>query len=284
MGGFGPDPAALNAAMVDGLLRAGVIHDPRVEQAFRIVQRHRFLPAVDPEVVYAGEVVVTARDPDGVARSSSSQPAVMALMLQQLAPEPGHRLLEIGTGSGYNAALLATLAAPGGLVITVEVLSEQARLARRHLTAAGVDDVEVVLGDGWEGVGNRAPYDGVIVTAAVDDLAPAWLEQVRPGGRIVAPLRIAPDLEISASFRSCPDGEWRAVGGRLCGFIPLTGAGAAEALSDPVGSDLRTHLAAGRIRADELVVRLLPHGAGRPSAPGRWLSARVAHDVVIEQR
>ncbi len=111
----GTGAAELHQALVDQLLamrsadsRARLIRSPAVEAAFRAAPRHLFLPEVPVEQVYRDEAIVTKRQ-DGVPISSSSQPAIMAIMLEQLALEPGHRVLEIGAGTGYNAALLAPM-------------------------------------------------------------------------------------------------------------------------------------------------------------------------------
>jgi protein-L-isoaspartate(D-aspartate) O-methyltransferase len=105
--------STLHQALVDRLKCAGYIHTPAVEAAFRAVPRHLFLPAVAPDTVYTDEAIPTKRL-DGKAVSSSSQPAIMAIMLEQLDLHPGHRVLEIGAGTGYNAALMAHIVGDSG--------------------------------------------------------------------------------------------------------------------------------------------------------------------------
>ena len=107
------EPRELRERLVTELRAADALHDDRVAAALADVPRHKFLPGIDPSRAYADDAVVTKVDADGRPISSSSQPAIMALMLEQLGVEPGHRVLEIGAGTGYNAALLAHLA--GGL-------------------------------------------------------------------------------------------------------------------------------------------------------------------------
>lgn len=114
-----------------------------------------------------------------------SQPFLVALMTQLLWPAPAHRVLEVGTGSGYQAAVLARLVAE---VVTVECIPELAHRARERLLALGLGNVEVVVGNGRLGWPARAPYDGVIVTAAARRVPPALRAQLRPGGRLVAPI------------------------------------------------------------------------------------------------
>lgn len=131
--------------MVAALVGQGaVVERSPVERAFRTVMRHWFLPGATLDEVYAEVAVVTHRGPDGVAVSSSSQPAIMARMLQQLQVEPRQRILEIGTGTGYNAALLGKLVGPEGRVTTVDLDPAICVAAERHLEVAGAANVSVV--------------------------------------------------------------------------------------------------------------------------------------------
>lgn len=141
---------ALREEMVARVRGRGGIGE-EVTGALRAVPRHLFLPEVPPGAAYRDEAVVTRRDAEGRPVSSSSQPTIMALMLEQLGVEPGHRVLEIGAGTGYNAALLAHLAGPGGRVTSVDIDPGLVGRARGHLAEAGFPGVEVVCGDGAEG-------------------------------------------------------------------------------------------------------------------------------------
>ncbi|MGH3755842.1 MAG: methyltransferase, FxLD system, partial [Pseudonocardiaceae bacterium] len=194
-----------------------------VEDAMRTVPRHVFLPGVAIEKAYSHGNVVTHRDSEGVAVSSASSAGTVAGMLQQLEVRPGHRVVEIGAGTGYNAALLACLAGLQGEVTTVEIDAEVAEGARRNLTAAGYSGVRVICGDGEEGYPAAAPFDRIIVTAGAWDIPPAWLEQLAPGGRIVVPLRIRGLTRLVALERH--GASWRSVSVENDGFIPLRGAG-----------------------------------------------------------
>ncbi len=147
------------------------------------------------DLVYRDTHIVTQVDdghpagPGGrgvVATSSSSQPSVMAIMLAALDAEPGHRVLEVGAGTGYNAALLAHRVGAAN-VTTVDIDPAVAAAAGAALAAAGFGEVTVVTGDGELGHPDGAPYDRVICTAGVRDVPFAWVRQTRPGGRIVAP-------------------------------------------------------------------------------------------------
>src|SRR5262249_11059318 len=133
--------------LVDLLKQGGCLADSAVEDAFRAVPRHLFLPGVPLEKVYADEAIPTKYH-DGLPISSSSQPAVMATMLEQLEVHAGHHILEIGAGTGYNAALLATLAGEGGRVVTIDIDDDVVSAAQDHLRLAGFPHVRVIAGDG----------------------------------------------------------------------------------------------------------------------------------------
>ncbi|MCC7358096.1 MAG: methyltransferase domain-containing protein [Anaerolineales bacterium] len=220
----------LRAALIQALYRNGSLHDARVAEAFRAVPRHVFLPDVTPEAAYQDEAIPTKYAPDGThAISSSSQPSIMAIMLEQLDVQPGQRLLEIGAGTGYNAALLAFLAGPHGQVTTLDLDEDVVAAAREHLAAAGFGEVAAITADGAEGFPPGAPYDGIILTVGAWDVAPAWHSQLRPGGRLVLPLEIASGAQKSAALvkPAAPEasGRWfisEAL--RNCGFMPLRGA------------------------------------------------------------
>lgn len=201
----------------------------------RVVPRHLFVPDATIERAYSNEAVVTHRDVDGVAVSSASAPATVAVMLEQLDVQPGHRVLEIGAGTGYNAALLAHLVGPAGKVTTVDIDREVVRGARECLAAAGCRDVTVLYGDGEFGYADHAPYDRIVVTAGAWDLPPAWVDQLAPDGRLVVPLRMR-GLTRSIAFER-EDGHWRSRWIEECGFIPLRGAGGVAERNIFLGSE-----------------------------------------------
>jgi protein-L-isoaspartate(D-aspartate) O-methyltransferase len=174
--------------MVDALEEAGVVTSEAVGRALRDVPRHCFLPAEDVVTAYADRAVVFKRSPDGQPLSSASQPTMVAAMLELLDVRRGQRVLEVGTGTGYNAALLSTLVGPDGSVVTVELEEDLAERAARVLAATGAGPVEVVCGDGGAGHAPGAPYDRIIVTVGAPDLERAWTEQLVDGGRVVAPV------------------------------------------------------------------------------------------------
>ena len=215
-----------NDRLVDGLVKEGVLRDPRIEAAFRAVDRHWFLPAADLADVYSDRAVVTHRAADGVAISSSSQPALMVRMLEQLEVAPGLTVLEIGTGTGYNAALLGRLVGPEGRVLTVDVDPDVTGPAARHLAAAGADNVTVVTGDGW--APPVKPVDRTVATVGVWDISPAWVEQLRPDGVLVVPLWLRAGQQASIAFRKAGGRRLESSSVAPCGFMRMRGPGAGE--------------------------------------------------------
>ncbi|MBN1137754.1 MAG: methyltransferase, FxLD system [Anaerolineae bacterium] len=215
------DAWRLNQVLVDTLRTQGFIHTQPVEEAFRTVLRHPFLPGQPCAEVYANQSIAIKVQGDEVI-SSSSQPAIMATMLEQLALEPGHKVLEIGTGSGYNAALIAHIVGATGQVITVDIDQDLADAAREHLAAVGAHCVQVVCADGGYGYARAAPYDRIILSVGAWDIAPAWWEQLKPRGRLVLPLSL-PGGQKSIAFEQQGDHlSSRSV--MDCGFVNLRGA------------------------------------------------------------
>lgn len=215
------DADNLQQALVDKLVEDGSLTDTAVETAFRTVPRHLFLPDKPLDVVYRDEAIPTKRDDQGRAISSSSQPAIMAIMLEQLALRPGQSVLEIGAGTGYNAALMGHLVGKDGRVTTIDLDEDIVVGAQTHLTAAGCGNVTAVCGDGMDGYASNGPYDRIILTVGGWEIAPAWLAQLAPDGRLLLPLSLK-GPQFSTAF------EWQ--NGRLsshsvrnCGFMRLRG-------------------------------------------------------------
>jgi protein-L-isoaspartate(D-aspartate) O-methyltransferase len=176
--------------LVSLLRRAGFITSSKVERALLAVPRELFAPEDLRELAYEDRPL-----PIGYGQTISA-PSVVARMTELLDPEPGMRVLEVGTGSGYQAAVLAEIVAPTGAprsgwghVWSIERIPELAEWARRNLEAAGYSDrVTVIVGDGSKGYPPAAPYDRIIVTAAAPEIPPPLLEQLAPSGRLVAPV------------------------------------------------------------------------------------------------
>ena len=217
----------LHQQLVDKVKAAGYITSPRVEEAFRTVPRHLFLPHVPVEEVYQDRPIMTKMI-DGQYVSSSSQPTIMAIMLEQLDLQPGQRVLEIGAGTGYNAALMAHIVGETGQVVTIDIDEDIVEGARTHLTTAGYERVQVICADGGLGYPDAAPYDRIILTVSSADITPAWREQLRPDGRLLLPLMVRVS-QLAIAFEPQPDTDyWQSVSVRACGFIGLRGAFADE--------------------------------------------------------
>jgi protein-L-isoaspartate(D-aspartate) O-methyltransferase len=221
-------PERLRAELVAQLRAKDVLRSDAVARAFATVPREQFIPEVMGEqgadAVYSDQAFVTKTDPRGMPLSSSSQPALMAKMLELLDVRPAQRVLEIGAGTGYNAALLAHLVGPHGMVTSVEVDEEIAQRARRGLKHSGYD-VSVKVGDGRSGWPASAPYDRIIVTACADEIPRSWLDQLGEGGRLELPLRLDPDraaIQLIPVFQRCGD-RLHASAITWGGFMPLHG-------------------------------------------------------------
>ena len=232
-------PEAARARLVDELRDSGRLTSPGVEAAFRSVPRHLFLPEMAASEAYQDEAFVIKTGADGLPVSSSSQPAIMAIMLQQLGLAPGHRVLEVGTGTGYNAAIMTHLVGEGGSVVTVDIDADMVARAQANLAAAGYLNVIVICGDGGFGAPDYAPYDRVIVTAGAWDLAPPWLAELGPGGRIVLPLSVRGIQLCLALEREA--GHWRSRSACRCGFIRMAGVFASPEPFVPVGPQPGLH-------------------------------------------
>jgi protein-L-isoaspartate(D-aspartate) O-methyltransferase len=167
------------SAMVDQQLVSRGISDPRVLAAMRDVPRHAFVPEDVRESAYQDRPL-----PIG-SRQTISQPYIVAAMTELLEPEPDDIMLEVGTGSGYQAAVLARLVKR---LYSIEILPELAKSAEKALDGLGVKNVEVRVGDGYRGLPEHAPFDGIIVTAAPPSVPPPLIDQLAVGARLVIPV------------------------------------------------------------------------------------------------
>ena len=152
---------------------------PAVRAAMGKVERHRLIPQEQMRSAYANRPL-----PIGNGQTIS-QPYIVALSADLLAPKPEHVVLEVGTGSGYQAAVLAEVVRQ---VYSIELIESLGRTAAERLGAMGYGNVEVRIGDGYAGWPEKAPYDGIVVTAAAPKIPPALVAQLKPGGRMVIPV------------------------------------------------------------------------------------------------
>lgn len=165
--------------MVETQIRARGIRDPGVLRAMERVPRHLFVPEIDRAYAYRDHPLPIGHD------QTISQPYIVALMTELLRVGPAHVVLEIGTGSGYQTAILAELARK---VYSVEIVEALGRSAESLLESLGYTNVAVRIGDGYQGWPEMGPFDGIIVTAAPDTIPRALVEQLAEGGRLVIPV------------------------------------------------------------------------------------------------
>lgn len=251
----GPWPSYLER-YIGELKDLGAIQSAKVEEAFRRVPRHRFLEGFfrrsedgwakvecDPdrptpdvlEVIYRNEPLVTRlrRIPSSsgtgegtpaareVPSSSTSQPGLVAHMLELLKLEPGMKVLEIGAGTGYNAALMAEVVGPAGSVISVDIDEDVVAHSRRLMEKTGYSQVRLLVRDGFYGAVEHAPYDRIVATVGCPELSPHWVDQMGEEGFMLVPLLFGGVYELTKVWR-----EGRRLRGRLLGatgFVAMQG-------------------------------------------------------------
>ncbi len=204
--------AAQRDAMVRGQIERRGVADPRVLAAMRAVPRELFVPADLAGAAYDDRALPIGSD------QTISQPYMVAVMTEALRLRPGARVLEVGTGSGYQSAVLSHLAAE---VITIERRPELADHARARLTALGCANVRVVVGDGTAGYSEAAPYDGILVTAGSPTVPEPLTAQLADAGRLVIP--VGPPREQTLITLERRGDQLEKTSGELCVFVPLVG-------------------------------------------------------------
>lgn len=209
---FARDFDSQREKMVKEQITARGVTDERVLGALRKVPRHEFVPQK-----WRGEAYDDGPLPIGHDQTIS-QPYVVALMTEQLRPQPNHRVLEIGTGSGYQAAVLAGLVAN---VYTIEIVEPLAKSAEATLQRLGYKNVHVKSGDGYKGWPEHAPFDSIIVTCAPDHVPQPLVDQLKEGGRMVIPVgpRLAQELYVVQK----QNGQMRQAALIDVRFVPMTG-------------------------------------------------------------
>ncbi len=208
------DFAAARRAMVEEQLRERGITDERVLAAMGRVPREAFVDADDRKRAYLDMPLAIGFG------QTISQPYMVALIAQAADVRGGQKVLDVGTGSGYAAAVLAEL---GATVHSIERLPELAAKARERLDAAGYGAVAVHVGDGSLGLPEEAPFDAVAVAAAAPELPMTLYDQILPGGRLVVPIGDRHGQELQVAVRS-PEGP-AVIRSVPCRFVPLVGAG-----------------------------------------------------------
>jgi protein-L-isoaspartate(D-aspartate) O-methyltransferase len=199
--------------MVDEQLRARDIRSPRVLDAMRMVPRHLFVPEPQRADAYSDSPLPIGHD------QTISQPYIVAFMTQALEVAADHRILEIGTGSGYQAAVLGVLAKE---VYTIEIVAPLAERARQTLSALGYRNIQVRAGNGYLGWPEHAPYDRIMVTAAPDEVPPALLQQLKVGGLMAIPVGAVTESQQLRILRRTATGT-ETLNTLPVRFVPMTG-------------------------------------------------------------
>ena len=217
---FPSDTETQRARMVEEQLARRGIRDPRVLRALGEVPRHVFVDSPYVNVAYGDHALPIGLD------QTISQPYMVALMTERLDLLPGDRVLEIGTGSGYQTAVLARIVRR---IYTVERLPRLSEEARERLERLGVHNVEYRVGDGTLGWPEKGPFHGILVTAGAPDLPRTLIRQLRPGGRLIIPIGPLGRQGLRV-YEKRDDEEAELLESLPCSFVPLIGA---EGWSDP---------------------------------------------------
>lgn len=234
-------------AYVELLKLGGAIRTLAVEDAFRKVPRHRFVDRFfvpnkefssqsgyreilsDPatptaehlDLIYSREALITRLDPNGMPCSSTSMPGLVADMLESLRLEPGHKVLEIGAGTGYNAALIAEIVGDHSNVVTVDIQEDVVEQTGRLLRDAGYPEIKVIARDGYFGVSDEAPFDRIVATVGLFDVSQHWVEQLAAKGEMLLPLYQGGACPLVRVVKQDDRLIGRVVGGS--GFMPIQG-------------------------------------------------------------
>jgi protein-L-isoaspartate(D-aspartate) O-methyltransferase len=190
------------------------IRDPAVLGAMRAVPRHEFVPDDIQSYAYDDRPLPIGLD------QTISQPYIVAAMTELIQPKPDHVVLEIGTGSGYQAAVLAKIVRR---VYSVEIIPELGDTARERLERLGYTNVSVLVGDGYQGWPLHAPFDGILVTCGAEEVPPPLLQQLKPGGRMVIPVGPTLNVQSLMLIEKRSDGSISSEDVMPVRFVPLTG-------------------------------------------------------------
>ena len=214
--------ATMRQAYVDALKVSGYFNSAQVEAAFRAIPRHFFLPEESLEDVYSDKGF-GLQLMDGRKVGYASHPHSIAETLERLPIEAGQSVMEIGAGSGYNAALIAHIVGQTGRVITIDIEEELVEIVENGFKAAGIAWAQAICGDGAFGYPEAAPYDWIIMTTGVYDIAPAWLEQLKPGGRMYVPLQLRAHTQRFIEFETSEDCLLQGVSSQHTKCTPIRG-------------------------------------------------------------
>ena len=272
------EAATLRMEMVNDLVKRRVIHSARVEAALRAVPRHLFAPWLTLAEAYDDQAwPIPEATPN--APATISQPTAVALMLEGFNLQPGQRVLEIGAGTGYNAALMAQLIGEAGRVTTIDIEAYLVEAAQKRL--AEYKNIQVVHGDGGHGFPANAPYDRIVATVGAWDVPPAWNGQLALGGELIIPLHLGGEPQDHELIAFRRQGE-RLVGVGLCslGMVLLRGEYAGRGRISPVQHGPNWH---GALTTD-LRVTVIPYDLPYQPQPDEKVIEKPSARLVLARR
>ncbi|HEX3015600.1 MAG TPA: rRNA adenine N-6-methyltransferase family protein [Desulfobacteria bacterium] len=256
---------SLRGALVDFLIERGFVSEQAVINALMAVPRHHFVGSTSVDAYEDRPLPI--KETNGEVISTISQPSIVAHMLETLQVSSGQRILEIGTGLGYNAALLSHLTGPNGLVVSIEFDAELAARASGNLSH--YNNVVVVHGDGRRGNAAFAPFDRIIATAKASDIYPGWQEQLALDGLLLVPFEYHPGLTRLLRLQRT-DGGFHGKFGWSVNFVPMAGEKSGEEVE--VGA-IKRFLARGDLRnnnVDDFLFFYYWRGAQPEAALQEW--------------
>lgn len=274
------DVHPLQQKLIDTLKANKSIVSTRVEEAFLKMPRHLFLQHLQPEQVYTDKSIPTKYAESGEVISSASQPTVMAEILERFEVLPGQNVLEIGAGTGYNAALLAHLVGLTGRVVSLDIDEDIVRGARHNLQKVRTPNVQVECADGHYGFEAFAPYDRIVLSTSSLDVFPAWTDQLKEGGRLGLALRFYEGEGTFVIFEK-HSSFLQSRGGAGAVFMPMRGGlGSETTPSDELGENaLREWIKRGKMFSRILVY---PRDVVRPEGSQEIVVKRV-HSTFVYQ-
>ncbi|HDJ96643.1 MAG TPA: protein-L-isoaspartate(D-aspartate) O-methyltransferase [Candidatus Aenigmarchaeota archaeon] len=203
--------------LVNNLVSFGVLRTKRIIEAFLKIPRHLFVTKDQLPYAYVDVALPTLKN------STISQPSTVAIMTEALQPKEGDKILEVGTGSGWQAAILSYCVGENGRVITIEIDKDLVEFARKNLKKVGIKNVKVIHGDGGLGYEKEAPYDGCIITAACPRIPPPIIKQTKVNGRIVAPIGTAWEQRVILAVKE-KYGKLKKIDLGAFVFVPMRGS------------------------------------------------------------
>ena len=243
-------------ALIERLRTMGELYDPRVEKAFMSVPRHLFLPNISEDRAYTDESIVVKKNAQGEVLCSSILPSMMARMLNHIDIQEGQNILEIGSGTGYSAALMRKVVGSSGTITSIEIDPSNANAAQDNLLRAKISGVNIVNADGAQGYAPRAMYDRIVSTVGVWDIPSTWFGQLKPKGKLIVPIWLD-GLQVVATFTANADGTFYSDHNSAGVFIYMTGAEKLPAIQKRVGSTALSLLSDQTSKIDTAALHLL---------------------------